>query len=106
VWDEPGQAPALLSTPDRRASDPSVATGPHGEAIVAWSERADGSHARIATRRRNAGANRWSALDVLSPDDGNDAEHPAVAIGPTGRVVVAWEQGATGAATVRFAAME
>ena len=103
-WDEPGHAPTLLSTPEHRASYPSLASGPHGEAIVAWSECAAGC--RIAARRRNAGATGWSELDVLSPDDGNDAQHPVVAIAPTGRAVVAWEQGPSGDARIRFATMQ
>jgi hypothetical protein len=105
-WDAPGLAPTQLSSPERDAIDPSIAVGPHGEVIVVWSQVIDGSRREIATRRRNAGATAWSELDVLSPDDGQDAEHPVVAIGSTGRAVVAWQQGPAGSARIRFATME
>jgi hypothetical protein len=106
AWDDSGLAPALLSSPDHDAASPSIAAGPHGETIAVWAERADGSPWRIATRRRNAGATKWSELDVLSPDDGSDANDPAVAIGSTGRAVVAWAQGPADATTIRFATMD
>ncbi len=105
-WDVPGHDPTLLSSPEREAIEPSLAAGPHGEVIAAWAERGDDGRLRIASRRRNAGADRWSELDVLSPTDGHDAVLPVVAIGVTGRALVAWRQGPPGRERVRFATME
>lgn len=43
---------------------------------------------------------------MLSPTDGHDAVLPVVAIGVTGRALVAWRQGPPGRERVRFATME
>jgi hypothetical protein len=102
-WDVPGMDPAVVSSPGFTANDPWMAVGP--EAVIVWSET-DGTHWRIASRRRNPGADRWSELDVLSPDHGLDAMSPVVAIGTTGRVVAAWLQGPFGREQIRFATME
>jgi hypothetical protein len=93
TWDVPGTAPELLSTLGAEAVEPRLSVGVDGQAGVLWQERTDDSW-RVMVRRRNPGADRWSAARQLSADDGRDATAPTLAIGPTGAALAAWLTGA------------
>ena len=78
-----------LSKPGEDASDPQVAMGAHGRAVVVW-RRWDGTHYRVqASSRKVIGS--WSAPVTLSKP-GEDAWDPQVAMGPHGMAVVVWRR--------------
>lgn len=82
-------APVTLSETGEDASDPQVAAGERGAAVVVW-RRWDGTHFRVQaiTRRVNGS---WSAPATLS-EAGEDAWDPEVAMGPHGMAVVVWRR--------------
>ena len=84
-WSQPRD----LSLPGEDASDPQVAMGARGTAVVVW--RAwDGTHYRVQASSRGENGN-WSAPVTLSKA-GEDAWDPQVAMGSHGMAVVAWRR--------------
>ena len=81
--------PADLSLPGEDASDPQVAMGARGTAVVVW-RRWDGAHYRVQASSRGENG-KWSAPVTLSKS-GEDAWDPQVAMGPHGMAVVAWRR--------------
>jgi hypothetical protein len=102
TWIEDGRDPAVLSAPGTDASEPALAVGPSGEAVVVFTQKS-GEVRRIVARRRHAGGTRWLDPEELSDAAQGDASEPTVAIGPTGRTVAAWVQGPPLAGHVRIA---
>jgi hypothetical protein len=82
-------SPTDLSPPGEDASDPQVAMGDRGTAVVVW-RGWDGSHYRVQAISRGENG-KWSAPVTLSKA-GEDAWDPQVAIGPHGMAVVAWRR--------------
>jgi hypothetical protein len=81
--------PSDLSLPGEDASDPQVAMGDRGTAVVVW-RRWDGAHHRVQASSRGQNG-KWSAAVTLSKA-GEDAWDPQVAMGPHGMAVVAWRR--------------
>ncbi len=81
--------PSDLSLPNEDASDPQVAMGDRGTAVVVW-RRWDGAHYRVQASSRGENG-KWSAPINLSKA-GEDAWDPKVAMGPHGMAVVAWRR--------------
>ena len=81
--------PRDLSLPGEDASDPQVAMGARGTAVVVW-RGWDGAHYRVQASSRGENG-KWSEPVTLSTA-GADAWDPQVAIGPHGMAVVAWRQ--------------
>ena len=87
--DEDWSPPRDLSLPGEDASNPEVAMGDRGTAVVVWREW-DGAHYRVRASSRGNNGN-WSAPVTLSTA-GEDAWDPQVAMGPHGMAVVAWRR--------------
>jgi hypothetical protein len=81
--------PRDLSLTGEDASDPEVAMGDRGTAVVVW-RRWDGAHYRVQASSRGEDG-KWSTPVNLSKA-GEDAWDPQVAIGPHGMAVVAWRR--------------
>jgi hypothetical protein len=81
--------PRDLSLPGEDASDPEVAMGDRGTAVVVW-RGWDGAHYRVQASSRGENG-QWSAPVTLSRA-GEDAWDPQVAMGPHGMAVVAWRR--------------
>ena len=106
VWTEPGTSPMRLSSAGALAILPKLAIGPEGGAVVVWSEGAGAAPMRVAARRTGAATEPWGPIEVLSPDTGEDALSPALAVGPGDRAIVAWSQGPGDAARLMIARCE
>ena len=87
--DEYWSPPIDLSLPGVDASDPDVAMGDRGTAVVVW-RHWDGTHYRVQASNRGENG-KWSAPVTLSTASG-DAWDPEVAVGPHGMAVVTWRQ--------------
>lgn len=81
--------PTDLSPPGADASDPQVAMGDRGTAVVVW-RGWDGTNYRVQSSSRGENG-KWSAPVNLSKA-GEDAWDPQVAMGPHGMAVVAWRR--------------
>ena len=81
--------PTDLSLPGEDASDPQVAMGARGTAVVVW-RGWDGSHYRVQASSRGENG-KWSTPTSLSKPS-EDAWDPQVAMGPHGMAVVAWRR--------------
>lgn len=81
--------PTDLSLPGDDASDPQVAMGARGTAVVVW-RRWDGARFRVQASSRGENG-KWSAPITLSKA-GEDAWDLQVAMGPHGMAVVAWRR--------------
>ena len=75
-------------------------------AVVVWSEHEGDGPMRIAARRTGAASEPWGPIEVLSPETGEDAVHPSVAMGPGDRAIAAWAQGPGAAQRVMIARVE
>lgn len=106
AWAEGGRAPMRLSTPGAQGYLPKIAVGPEGSVVVVWSEHEGDGPMRIAARRTGAASEPWGPIEVLSPDTGDDAVHPSVAMGPGDRAIAAWAQGPAAAHRVMIARVE
>ena len=84
-WSQPRD----LSLPGEDASDPQVAMGERGTAVVVWRDW-DGANFRVQSSSRGENG-KWSAPATLS-QAGEDAWDPKVAMGPRGIAVVAWRR--------------
>ena len=71
------------------AYDPQVAVDPGGNAVAVW-EQSDGIRDNIWSNRYVAGTG-WAAPELIETDDG-DAEHPQLAVDPSGNAVAVWQQ--------------
>ncbi len=83
-------APTTVAAFGDRISAVEAAVAPAGDVVVGWLRvGADRSRLEVATRPRRHG---WTAPVELSGPAGvaGDEAHPAVAVGPCGRGVVAW----------------
>jgi len=87
--DEYWSPPTDLSLPGEDASDPQVAMGDRGTAVVVW-RRWDGTHYRVQASSRGENG-KWSVPVNLSKA-GEDAWDPQVAMGLHGMAVVAWRR--------------
>jgi hypothetical protein len=81
--------PMDLSPLGEDASDPQVAMGDRGTAVVVW-RRWDGTNYRVEASSRGENG-KWSAPVTLSRA-GEDAWDPRVAMGPHGMAVVVWRR--------------
>jgi len=93
TWAEDGRRPMRLSSEGAAALFPKIAVGPDGGAVVVWQEHVGGGPMRVAARRCGPADAAWGPIEPLSPATGDDAVHPAVAVGPGDRAVAAWAQG-------------
>ena len=91
-WVAPGRRGLPISNPANNAIEPRLATGPGGGVLAVWYERAPKKPFRIQACRTSAGE-AWGAVETLSPDTGDDAIDPSVAMGPGDRALVGWTQG-------------
>lgn len=76
-------APADLSDPDLRSTDPQVALNDQGDMVAVWTTARAGVHAS-----RRAADSGWSPAVGLSPAEGRA---PHVAIDPQGTATAVWE---------------
>ncbi|MFT3773223.1 MAG: hypothetical protein QM820_48205 [Minicystis sp.] len=106
TWAEDGRHPMRLSSTGATGIFPRIAVGPGGSAVVVWSERAAGGPQRVAARRTGPADQPWGAVEVLSPETGDDAVYPVVAVGPDDRTIAAWAQGPGTAQRVMIARIE
>ena len=106
TWAESGRTPLRLSAAGNAGLFPRVAVGPEGGVVAVWTERPATGPMRIVARRTDGAASPWAAPERLSPDTGEDAELPAVAVGPHDRAVAAWAQGPGPAQRVYVARIE
>lgn len=77
---------------------PSLAAGPGGNLLVAWSDARSGGE-DVYLRRSSDGGRQWQPLVRIDPDQGGESHYlPHVAVSPGGRVdVVLYQRDATGA---------
>ncbi len=80
------------------ATNPQLAVDALGNVTVVW-QQPDGHHTGIEAARWDAAADRWQPARNLDRGTAN-AYNPVVATTPQGRVVVAWQQGASGSEAV------
>lgn len=106
TWAEPGREPIRLSSPGAQGLYPKIAVGPDGGAIVVWQEHAGDGPMRVAARRTGPADEPWGPIEILSPDTGDDAVQPAVAVGPGDRALAAWAQGPGAQQRVMIARVE
>ena len=106
TWAEAGRTPIRLSSGGVAGLYPRLAVGPEGGVVVVWTERAGAGLMRIMARRADGVRGAWGPLERLSPETGDDAELPAVAVGPHDRAVAAWAQGPGPAQRVFVAQVE
>jgi len=85
VW----SATEWLSPDGVTADGVALAVASDGAVIAVWSDTRTGSKA-VYSRERASGSGVWGPPMRVSPD-GVGAEEPAVAVGPTGRRRVAWQ---------------
>jgi hypothetical protein len=104
-WIDPGQTPALLSTPGKTAYGPALAAGPEGGVIAAWVEEDTSCTEHVAVRRTGGDRPGWEVLEPVSKR-GDKVGPPAVAMGPGDRTLVAWVSGGPGSTRVVFARIE
>lgn len=85
-----------LSMTGTSTGRPKAAMAPDGTAIVVWHELSPGGFERIRALWRVPGGD-WETLaeTVSATGQGAEVGSPSVAIGPGGRAVVVWPQGAT-----------
>lgn len=102
TWDARG---VQLSTPGRPAQDPRLAVGPDGEAVIVWTEQADGRWRVMGSRRGPLGTAWGDPTELSIPAEGH-ALGPTVAIGPDGTMAAAWTHGPTGTEGVTLTTLE
>lgn len=89
--DEP--APVRLSAPGTEAVQPSLAIGPDGGTVVAWSE-GDGTTWQVVARLHQPHTDTWLPAEPLSDPAVGLAPAPQLTLAPQGgRVLAAWAQG-------------
>jgi len=90
-WDGDGFAgPEMISTPDGTPdSDPAVAFGGNGEAIVVW-QGVDNGRARIFESR--LAEEEWTAEEAVDPETGIDQVRPAIRCQTGRNRVISWDQ--------------
>ena len=96
---QPWTAERTVSAVDARASEPSIAMGAGGRAIVAWfASAADGSEVQSAYRPAADGA--WTAPETLGPG-GGITPRPRALLEPDGTATVIWTAPLEGGVTAR-----
>ena len=101
-WSAPQRldAPALPGN----ATNPQLATDAEGNVTVVW-QQPDGHHTAIYAAHWAQTQQRWLAAQPLDRGKAN-AYNPVIAAAPQGRVVAAWQQGASGQEAVYVASLQ
>lgn len=72
--------------------DPVVAIADNGDTIIVWSQVNDTTGYRSVYKNEYQSGTGWSGPEMVSPDNGFDAEMPRVAMNGSGSAVIAWVQ--------------
>ena len=71
---------------------PVLTVGPDNQLHLAWADKRTGTWAVYYARSTDGGASFSTPIPVVSDEMGTARGHPALAMGPGGRVHVAWEE--------------